>query len=69
MYDDFVKSENEEIAKQKLEEIDEYIYKQSLFIPTYQLKMIVALRHNVIAEIPSDGSVIGKFITHSFKLN
>lgn len=69
MYDDFVKSENEEIAKQKLEKIDEYIYKESLFVPTYQLKMIVALRRNVTTEIPSDGTVIGKFITHSFKSN
>jgi peptide/nickel transport system substrate-binding protein len=68
MYEDFVKSENEIIAKQKLETIDEYIHKESLFIPTYQLKMIVASRSNVTTEVPSDGTVIGKFITHSFKV-
>lgn len=67
MYDDFVRSETEAIAKKNLESMDEYIHKESLFIPTYQLKMIIATRNNVEIRIPADGTLLGEFITNSFK--
>ncbi|MGE4233531.1 MAG: ABC transporter substrate-binding protein [Bacteriovoracia bacterium] len=66
--DGFIKADTKSESDSKLKQLIKYVRDESLIVPTYQIKEIVAFRSDVeLSDFSNDGNFIGQMIANIWK--